>query len=111
MPLLALYFDGHSDMRVDFRLTRESFNALMAVLGTDCDHGWGPEISCHLQAEDVIAQDPKGEPEGQLQCYHRPIVGKGDKLSGGLSTHRTFVCLFVCSFIVYNDVLKCFFYN
>ena len=45
MPLLALYFDGHSDMRVDFRLT-ESFNALMAVLGTDCDHGWGPEISC-----------------------------------------------------------------
>ena len=33
-------------MRVDFRLTRESFNALMAVLGTDCDHGWGPEISC-----------------------------------------------------------------
>ncbi|TNN23990.1 hypothetical protein EYF80_065887 [Liparis tanakae] len=44
MPLLALYVDGHSDMRVDFRLTPESFNILMAVLGTDCDHGWGPEI-------------------------------------------------------------------
>ena len=31
---------------MDFRLSRDSFYALMAVLGTDCDHGWGPEISC-----------------------------------------------------------------
>ncbi|XP_034722167.1 protein ALP1-like, partial [Etheostoma cragini] len=31
-------------MRVDFRLSRRSFHGLMAILGTACDHGWGPVI-------------------------------------------------------------------
>ncbi|XP_032363185.1 protein ALP1-like [Etheostoma spectabile] len=31
-------------MRVDFRLSRRSFHGLMAILGTACDHGWGPAI-------------------------------------------------------------------
>ncbi|XP_034741089.1 protein ALP1-like [Etheostoma cragini] len=31
-------------MRVDFRLSRGSFHALMAILGTGSDHGWGPVI-------------------------------------------------------------------
>nr|XP_057945563.1 uncharacterized protein LOC131139718 [Doryrhamphus excisus] len=44
VPLLALYFDGQSDMRPDFRLSRASFSALMDLLGTQCDHGWGPVI-------------------------------------------------------------------
>lgn len=44
MPQLALYFVGHSDLWVNFRLSRESFSALMSVLGKECDHGRGPEI-------------------------------------------------------------------
>ncbi|XP_032363501.1 putative nuclease HARBI1 [Etheostoma spectabile] len=44
VPLLALYFDGESNMRVDFRLSRGSFHALMAILGMGSDHGWGPVI-------------------------------------------------------------------
>nr|XP_061819615.1 uncharacterized protein LOC133608416 [Nerophis lumbriciformis] len=44
VPLLALYFDGDSDMRPDFRLSRASFAGLMELLGTRCDHGWGPVI-------------------------------------------------------------------
>ncbi|XP_053192738.1 uncharacterized protein LOC128376912 [Scomber japonicus] len=44
VPVLALYFDGHSDMRPDYRLSRASFSALMDVLGRESDHGWGPEI-------------------------------------------------------------------
>ncbi|CAJ1076479.1 putative nuclease HARBI1 [Xyrichtys novacula] len=39
-----MYFDGESDLRPDFRLTRVSFRGLMAVLGTQMDHGWGPTI-------------------------------------------------------------------
>ena len=107
--------DGHLDALQgrggDVRTAHAQARLPLAQASQAQAHSVGGEhrLSCHLQAEDVIAQDPKGEPEGQLQCYHRPIVGKGDKLSGGLSTHRTFVCLFVCSFIVYNDVLKCFF--
>lgn len=44
VPLLAIFFDGESDLRPDFRLTRESFGGLMAALGTQRDHGWGPTI-------------------------------------------------------------------
>ncbi|KAL2095436.1 hypothetical protein ACEWY4_010155 [Coilia grayii] len=44
VPLLRLYFDGHSCLRPDFRLTRRSFNALLDTLGRQYDHGWGPEI-------------------------------------------------------------------
>ncbi|XP_037642394.1 uncharacterized protein LOC119497999 [Sebastes umbrosus] len=44
VPVLALYFDGQSDLRIDFRLSRASFNALMAAIGKDADHGWGPVI-------------------------------------------------------------------
>ncbi|KAL2082811.1 hypothetical protein ACEWY4_022629 [Coilia grayii] len=46
MPILRVYFDGNSDMRTDFRLSRASFNALMDAIGRNGDHGWGPEISC-----------------------------------------------------------------
>ena len=60
MPLLAFYFDGHSDLRVDFRLSRESFNALMAVLGTEYDHGWGPEISTLVIFSGLPAPPPTG---------------------------------------------------
>ena len=44
--ILKLYFDGQSDLRVDFRLSRGSFNALMEATGSDADHGWDPEITC-----------------------------------------------------------------
>ncbi|KAL2096830.1 hypothetical protein ACEWY4_006037 [Coilia grayii] len=44
VPLLRLYFDGHSCLQPDFRLTRRSFNALLDTLGRQYDHGWGPEI-------------------------------------------------------------------
>ena len=46
VPILRLYFDGQSDLRVDFRLSRGSFNALMEAMGSDADHGWNPEITC-----------------------------------------------------------------
>ncbi|KAK0142939.1 Protein ALP1-like [Merluccius polli] len=44
VPVLALYFDGGSDLRVDFRLSRGTFQSLMAYLATAHDHGWGPVI-------------------------------------------------------------------
>uniref|UniRef100_A0A671WXN9 DDE Tnp4 domain-containing protein n=1 Tax=Sparus aurata TaxID=8175 RepID=A0A671WXN9_SPAAU len=45
-PIIQLFFDGQSDLRVDFRLSRGSFNALMEAMGGDTDHGWDPEIAC-----------------------------------------------------------------
>jgi hypothetical protein len=46
VPILKVYFDGQSDMQVDFRLSRGSFNALMEAMGSNADHGWDPEIAC-----------------------------------------------------------------
>ncbi|KAK0142685.1 Protein ALP1-like [Merluccius polli] len=46
VPLIRLFFDGQSDLRVDFRLSRGSFNALMEAIGREADHGWDPEIAC-----------------------------------------------------------------
>ena len=42
--MLALYFDGVTNMRPDFRLSRASFHALMGAIGRDQDHGWGTII-------------------------------------------------------------------
>ena len=44
VPVLALYFDGVSDLRVDFHLSRGTFQSLMAYLVTAHDHGWGAVI-------------------------------------------------------------------
>ncbi|KAK0133601.1 Zinc finger BED domain-containing protein 1 [Merluccius polli] len=44
VPVLALHFDGGSDLRVDFRLSRGNFQSLMAYLAIAHDHGWGPVI-------------------------------------------------------------------
>ncbi|KAK0154265.1 Protein ALP1-like [Merluccius polli] len=46
VPLIRQFFDGQSDLRVDFRLSRGSFNALMESIGREADHGWDPEIAC-----------------------------------------------------------------
>ena len=44
MPILRLYYDG-GDLKQDLRLSRETITALIAMLGSDSDHGWPIEIN------------------------------------------------------------------
>ncbi|XP_035465455.2 protein ALP1-like [Scophthalmus maximus] len=44
VPVLALYFDGQSDLRPDFRLSRPTVAQLIALLHFPCDHGRGPGL-------------------------------------------------------------------
>jgi len=42
--VLRLFFDGDNDTRPDYRLSRESLNALLSMLHEDRHHGWGQTI-------------------------------------------------------------------
>ncbi|XP_041838410.1 putative nuclease HARBI1 [Melanotaenia boesemani] len=44
VPVLRVYMDPEQDMRPSFRLTRRSFNALLAILNQERDHGWGHRL-------------------------------------------------------------------
>ena len=44
MPILRLYYNG-GDLKRDLRLSRETITALIAMLGSDSDHGWPIEIN------------------------------------------------------------------
>ncbi|XP_056266092.1 uncharacterized protein LOC130190607 [Pseudoliparis swirei] len=67
MPLLALCCDGHSDMRVDFRLT-ESHSTPSWLCWALTDHGWGPEISCLVFIFGLPAPPPIGWWPGPRQA-------------------------------------------
>ncbi|KAA0724020.1 hypothetical protein E1301_Tti019933 [Triplophysa tibetana] len=45
VPQLKLYFDGRQNLKVDFRLNRDSMEALMRMLPQDEAHGWGHLIT------------------------------------------------------------------
>ncbi|KAJ8334728.1 hypothetical protein SKAU_G00403670 [Synaphobranchus kaupii] len=44
MPLLRTFFEDGSDIRPDFRHSRESLAKLMGMTKSDRRHGWGPAI-------------------------------------------------------------------
>ncbi|TWW61931.1 Bromodomain testis-specific protein [Takifugu flavidus] len=44
VPLLAMYIDGQTDLRPDFRLSRSTVAKLIHVLRSPFDHGWGLEV-------------------------------------------------------------------
>lgn len=44
VPVLRLFFDEENDTRPDYRLSRESLNALLSMLHEDRHHGWGQTI-------------------------------------------------------------------
>lgn len=44
VPVLALYFDGQSDLRPDFRLSRPTLAHLIHTLRFPSDHGWGHKL-------------------------------------------------------------------
>ncbi|KAK7877438.1 hypothetical protein WMY93_031858 [Mugilogobius chulae] len=44
VPLLTLYFDGHSDLRPDFRLTRNTIRNLLGQLTIPNRQGWAHDV-------------------------------------------------------------------
>ncbi|KAM3611514.1 uncharacterized protein V6R79_019929 [Siganus canaliculatus] len=44
LPVLAIYFDGQSDLRPDFRLSRPTVAQLIHTLRSPLDHGWGHDL-------------------------------------------------------------------
>ncbi|KAK7884538.1 hypothetical protein WMY93_027661 [Mugilogobius chulae] len=44
VPLLTLYFDGHSDLRPDFRLTRNTIRNLLEQLTIPNRQGWAHDV-------------------------------------------------------------------
>ncbi|KAK7909409.1 hypothetical protein WMY93_014093 [Mugilogobius chulae] len=44
VPLLTLYFDGHSDLRPDFRLTRNTIRNLLGQLSIPNRQGWAHDV-------------------------------------------------------------------
>ncbi|XP_034539820.1 putative nuclease HARBI1 [Notolabrus celidotus] len=44
VPVLAMCFDGQSDLRPDFRLSRPTILHLIEILRSPSDHGWGFDL-------------------------------------------------------------------
>ncbi|KAE8278864.1 putative nuclease HARBI1 [Larimichthys crocea] len=44
IPVLVIYFDGESDLRPDFRLSRLTVAHLIQLLRSPLDHGWGHDL-------------------------------------------------------------------
>lgn len=48
VPVLRVYMDPERDMKVDFRLSRQAFTGLLAILTQERDHGWGHHLEAHI---------------------------------------------------------------
>ncbi|XP_063059675.1 putative nuclease HARBI1 [Engraulis encrasicolus] len=44
VPVLRLWFDGETDTKTDYRLTRDAMRSLQRLLRRQQDHGWGSEL-------------------------------------------------------------------
>ena len=44
VPVVVIYFDGESDLRPDFRLSRPTVAHLIWLLRSALDHGWGHDL-------------------------------------------------------------------
>ncbi|XP_041842232.1 uncharacterized protein LOC121640497 isoform X2 [Melanotaenia boesemani] len=44
VPLLTMYFDGHSDLRPDFRLNRDTISGLIGQLWATDHHDWAKHL-------------------------------------------------------------------
>ncbi|KAL2082784.1 hypothetical protein ACEWY4_022602 [Coilia grayii] len=76
VPVLRMWFDGESDIRTDFRLTRAAMISLQRLLHQYQDHGWGNELEIvHRVADSIFSNLRKAISLPGLKDL--PAVGQG----------------------------------